>query len=74
MQTCNVFVSTFDKQLFKWRDVLHIGCVVERVRNHIVLLSKIKFNAKLVKQKPLESCLPSILYYDTILREEEGAV
>ena len=42
-QICNVFVFTFIKHLFKWRDVLHIGCLVEKVINHIVLIWTIKF-------------------------------
>ena len=29
-QTYNVFVFTFIKHLFKWVDVLHIKCVVEK--------------------------------------------
>ena len=34
----NVFFFTFIKHLFKRRDVLHIGCLVEKVINHIVLI------------------------------------
>ena len=29
-QTCKVFVFTFIKHLFKWRDVLHTGWLVEK--------------------------------------------
>ena len=51
-QTCNVFVVTF-----KQRAVLHIGCLVEKKINHIVLLWTIKFNVQHIKQKPLEVCI-----------------
>ena len=37
-QTCNVFVFTFIKHLIKRKDVLHIGCLVEKVINHIALI------------------------------------
>ena len=47
-QTCNVFF-TFFKHLFKRRDVLHIGCLVEKVINHIVLIRTNKFDLKQVK-------------------------
>ena len=53
-QTCNVFVVTFIKLLFKPRDVFLIGCLVEKLMNHIILIWAIKFNLKQVKQKPLE--------------------
>ena len=56
-QTCNVFVSSFVKHLLKWRDVLHIGCLVKKMMNQIVLIRTIKFNVKHVKQKPLEVCI-----------------
>ena len=56
-QICNVFAFTFIKHLFKRRIVLHIGCIVEKVINHIVLIWAIKFNVKQVKQKPLEVCI-----------------
>ena len=35
-KTCNVFVFTFVIHLFKQRDILHIGCLVEKVINYIV--------------------------------------
>ena len=54
-QTCNVFVFTFIKHLFKRRDFLHIGCLAEKVISHIVLIWTIKFNLKQVK--PLEVCI-----------------
>ena len=56
-QTCNFFVFTFIKHLFKWRNVLHIEWFVEKVINHIVLMWTIKFNVKQVKQKPLKVCI-----------------
>ena len=56
-QTCNVFVFTFIKHLLKWRDVLYIECLVEKVINHIVLKWRIRFNVKQVKQKPLKVCI-----------------
>ena len=56
-QTCNVFVFTFIKHLFKRRDVLHTGCLVEKQRNHIILIWTIKFNVKQVKQKRLDVCI-----------------
>ena len=37
-QTCNVFTFNFIKLLLKQRDVLHIGCLVEKVINHIILI------------------------------------
>ena len=42
-QTCNVFVFAFIKYPFKGRDVLHIGCLVDKLINHIVLIWTIKF-------------------------------
>ena len=63
-QTYNVFAFTFIKHLFKQRDVLHIGCLVEmfigclvQVINRTVLIWTIKFNLKQVKQKPVEVCI-----------------
>ena len=56
-QTCNVFVFTFAKHLFKWRDVLHVQCFVEKMINHIVLIWTIRFNVKQVKQRPLKVCI-----------------
>ena len=56
-QTCNVFIFTFIKHLFKRRDVFHIRCLVEKVINHIVLTWTINFNVKQVKQKHLELCI-----------------
>ena len=55
-QTGNVFVFSFSKHLFNRRNVLHIGRLVEKVINPIVLIRTIKFNLKQVKQKPLEFC------------------
>ena len=43
--------------MFKKRDILHIACLVEKVTNHIVLMWKIKFNLKQVKQKSVEVCI-----------------
>ena len=40
-QTCNVFVFTCIKHLFKWRDVLHIECLEEKMINHIVLYEQL---------------------------------
>ena len=54
LQCCNVFVFTFIKHLFKRRDVLNIGCLVEKVTHHIVLIRKIKFSFTQVKQRPLK--------------------
>ena len=51
-QTCNVFVFPFIKHLFKRRDVLHVGCFVEKMIKHIVLIWTIKF-----KEKSLEVCV-----------------
>ena len=48
---------TFMKHLFKRKDVLYIGCLEEKVINHIVLILKIKYNVKQIKQKPLEICI-----------------
>ena len=56
-QTCNVFVFTFIKHIFKRRDVLQIKCLVEKVINHIVLIWTISFNVKQVKQKALKVCI-----------------
>ena len=42
-QTCNLFLCTFIKHLFKRRNVLHIGCLVEKLKNHIVLIWTITF-------------------------------
>ena len=39
------------------RDVLLIGCLVEKVINHIVLIRTIEFNLKQVKQRPVEVCI-----------------
>ena len=39
------------------RDVLHIGCLVEKVINPTVLILKIKFNLKQAKQRPVEGCI-----------------
>ena len=50
----NGFVLTYIKHLFKWRDVLHIECLVEKVINRIVLIWTIWFNIKQVKQKSLK--------------------
>ena len=36
-QTCNAFGFKFIKDLIKRKDVLHIGCLVEKVINHIAL-------------------------------------
>ena len=55
--TCNVFIFTFIKHLFKRKDVLNIRCLVEKVINHIVLMWTIRFNLKLVNQKPVEVCI-----------------
>ena len=55
-QTCNVFLFTFIKHLFKRRDVLHIGCLVKKKKKmmyHIVLIRTIRFSVEQVKQKPL---------------------
>ena len=57
--TCKVFV--FIKHLFKRRDVLHIGCLAEKVINHIVFIWTTKFNLKQVKQKPVEVCIAWIV-------------
>ena len=57
--TCKVFV--FIKHLFKRRDVLHIGCLAEKVINHIVFIWTTKFNLKQVKQKPVEVCITWIV-------------
>ena len=35
-QTCNVFLFTFIKHLFKRRDVLHIGCLVKKKKKNDV--------------------------------------
>ena len=43
-QTCNVFTFNFIKLLLKRRDVLHIGCLVEKVINHIILIWTLKLN------------------------------
>ena len=40
-KTCNGFFFTFIKHLFKLRDVLHIGCLLEKVINHTVLIRTI---------------------------------
>ena len=53
-QTCNVFVFNFIEHLFKRSIVLHTGCLVEKVINHIVSIWTIKFTVDQVKQKPLE--------------------
>ena len=50
-------LKTFIKDLFEWKDVLHIWCLVEKLINHIVLKWTIKFNVKQVKQKLLEVCI-----------------
>ena len=52
-QICNGFF-TFVKHLLKQRDILPIGCLVEKLINHIALIETIKFNNKQVKQKPLD--------------------
>ena len=57
LKTCNVFVFNFFMHLFKWRDVLHIECLVEKMINHVVLIWTIKFNVKQIKQKSLEVCI-----------------
>ena len=56
-QTWNVFVFTFIKHLLKWRDVLDIKCLAEKVINPIVLIWTIRFHAKQIKQKPLRVCI-----------------
>ena len=56
-QTCNNFVFTSIKHLFKRRNVLHIKCSVENMKNHIALIWIIRFNVKKVKQKPLKLCI-----------------
>ena len=43
METCNVFVFAFIKHLFKRRSYLHIGCLVEKLINHIVLIWTVTF-------------------------------
>ena len=56
--TCNVFVFTFIQHLFKGRDVLHIGCLVEKNdKPQSFSFNTNKFNLKQVKQKPLEVCV-----------------
>ena len=58
-----VFIFTLIKHLFKWRDALHIGCLVEKFINHIVLKWANKFNViKQVKKKALEAELPGKLW------------
>ena len=50
--------KVFIKHLFKRMDVLHTECLVEKVINHIVLISTIRFNVKQAKQKkPLKICI-----------------
>ena len=39
-QTCNVFVFTFIKHLFKQKNIFHIGCWVKKLIKHIVLIHK----------------------------------
>ena len=53
-QCCNVFVITFIKHMFKQRDVLNIGCLVEKVVKHIVLIWTIKCNVRQVTLKFLK--------------------
>ena len=62
-QICKVFVFVFIKHWLKRRNVLHIGCLVEKVINHILLIWTIKFNVKQVKHKPLEVCITRIYLF-----------
>ena len=57
LQCCNVLVVTFIKQLFKQRRLLNIGCLVEKVIHHIVLIWAINFNFEQVKQRSLKVCI-----------------
>ena len=51
------FFFTFIKHLYKQNDVLNIGCLLEKVINHIVLIWTIEFDLKQVNQKPVEICI-----------------
>ena len=51
------FCLYFIRHLLKRRDVLQIGCSIEKVIGHIILIWTIKFNVKHVKQNPLEVCI-----------------
>ena len=47
----------FIKHQFKRSYFLHIGCLVEKVINHMVLIWIIKFNLKHVMQKSVKVCI-----------------
>ena len=61
LQCYNAFVFTFIKHLPKQRDVLKIGCLVEKATYQIVLIWATKFNFKQSNRGLLKFVLPEKL-------------